>query len=88
MKFKDQDVTKRNGDVSNGRYSKENSNENSNICKLPLARKSKKSERRSNVNSSLNSSDTVDDLYLESLRQRHLSEKEMIDRILNQKLRT
>ncbi|XP_043520743.1 uncharacterized protein LOC122534300, partial [Frieseomelitta varia] len=68
-------------DTNGGRYSKKN------ICKVSSSRRSKKFERTSSFCSSLNSYGIIEDSYLESLRQRHLYEKEMIDRIINQTLR-
>ncbi|XP_060824213.1 uncharacterized protein LOC132911525 isoform X1 [Bombus pascuorum] len=81
--FEDQEVAQKRIDIDGDRYSKKNRD----VCKKPSSRRSsKKFERTSSFCSSLNSYDIIEDSYLESLRQRHLYEKEMVDRIINQTL--
>ncbi|XP_076664261.1 uncharacterized protein LOC143366792 [Andrena cerasifolii] len=62
------------------------SRKNVDVGKLSSSRKFQKFERTSSFTSSLNSQDIIEDSYLESLRRRHLHEKEMVDRIINQAL--
>lgn len=62
------------------------SRKNVDVGKLYSSRKFEKFERTSSFGSSLNSQDIIEDSYLESLRRRHLHEKEMVDRIINQAL--
>ncbi|KOC69608.1 hypothetical protein WH47_05551 [Habropoda laboriosa] len=78
----DREITEKSGNVNNVTCSKKNRN----IRKIPSSRRSKKFERTSSFCSSLNSHGVIEDSYLESLRQRHLYEKEMVDRIINQAL--
>lgn len=81
--FEDQEIAQKNSDIDGDRYSKKNRD----ICKKSSSRRSsRKFERTSSFCSSLNSYDIIEDSYLESLRQRHLYEKEMVDRIINQTL--
>ncbi|XP_043584445.1 uncharacterized protein LOC122568595 isoform X3 [Bombus pyrosoma] len=81
--FEDQEIAQKDSDIDGDRYSKKNRD----VCKKPSSRRScKKFERTSSFCSSLNSHDIIEDSYLESLRQRHLYEKEMVDRIINQTL--
>ncbi|KAK1128534.1 hypothetical protein K0M31_002992 [Melipona bicolor] len=68
-------------DTSGDRYSKKN------VCKISSSRRSKKFERTSSFCSSLNSH-LIEDSYLESLRQRHLYEKEMTVRYTGERTAT
>ncbi|XP_068987596.1 uncharacterized protein [Bombus flavifrons] len=80
--FEDQEIAQKNSDIDGDMYTKKNRD----VCKKPSSRRSsRKFERRSSF-CSLNSYDIIEDSYLESLRQRHLYEKEMVDRIINQTL--
>ncbi|XP_076231299.1 uncharacterized protein LOC143177314 [Calliopsis andreniformis] len=56
------------------------------VCKISSSRKLKKLKGTSTFSSSLNSHRIIEDSYVESLRQRHLYEKEMVDRIISQAL--
>ncbi|XP_034195354.2 uncharacterized protein LOC117611523 [Osmia lignaria lignaria] len=71
---------------STSKTKSEHSRKTYKISKVTLPRRSKKFERTSSFCSSLNSRDFIEDSYLESLRQRHLYEKEMVDRIINRAL--
>ncbi|CAK9825175.1 hypothetical protein ANTRET_LOCUS3238, partial [Anthophora retusa] len=78
----DQETIEKSSNMNSDRCFKKNHN----IRKISSSRRSKKFERTSSFCSSLNSYDIIEDSYLESLRQRHLYEKEMVDRIINQAL--
>ncbi|CAK9804913.1 hypothetical protein ANTPLA_LOCUS4250 [Anthophora plagiata] len=78
----DQETIEKSSNMNSDRCFKKNHN----IRKISSSRRSKKFERTSSFCSSLNSYDVIEDSYLESLRQRHLYEKEMVDRIINQAL--
>ncbi|XP_076388350.1 uncharacterized protein LOC100883742 isoform X2 [Megachile rotundata] len=75
-------ATSKDRNANCSRYSKRNQK----VGKISSPRSSKKFERTSSFCSSLNSRDFIEDSYLESLRQRHLYEKEMVDRIINRAL--
>nr|XP_031836776.1 uncharacterized protein LOC116428804 [Nomia melanderi] len=80
--FEEQDTISLNGGTNYGKYSKGNID----VGKVSSSEKSKKFGRASSFGSSSNSRDVIEDSYLESLRQRHLYEKEMVDRIMSQAL--
>ncbi|CAK9809988.1 hypothetical protein ANTQUA_LOCUS6259, partial [Anthophora quadrimaculata] len=82
MTSDDQETIEKSSNMNSDRCFKKNHN----IRKISSSRRSKKFERTSSFCSSLNSYDIIEDSYLESLRQRHLYEKEMVDRIINQAL--
>ncbi|XP_026666912.1 uncharacterized protein LOC108621936 [Ceratina calcarata] len=75
----DREIIQTTSNVKNRRYVKRN-------CDKTSSRRPKKFERTSSFSSLLDSNDVVEDSYLESLRQRHLHEKQMIDRIIHEAL--
>ncbi|CAL7945076.1 unnamed protein product [Xylocopa violacea] len=80
--FDEQKSVQKSNNANRSRYHKKNRD----ACKISSSRKSKKFERTSSFCSTLNSFDATEDSYLESLRQRHLYEKQMVDRIIHEAL--
>ncbi|XP_053976516.1 uncharacterized protein LOC128875167 [Hylaeus volcanicus] len=77
--FEDAETLPKNSAKKCNKYSKRNVD----VGKIFSSSESKKFERKSSFNSRSKSRDVIEDSYLESLRQRHLHEKEMVDRIIN-----
>ncbi|KZC09265.1 hypothetical protein WN55_11005 [Dufourea novaeangliae] len=76
--FEEHDAVRKNAGGNCGKYSRRETD----VGKM--SSQSKKFGGTSSFGSSLNSRDNIEDSYLESLRQRHLHEKEMVDRIMSQ----
>ncbi|XP_076644952.1 uncharacterized protein LOC143354585 [Halictus rubicundus] len=79
--FEDQqDAISQNGGTNCGKYSKRDLD----VGKISSSGKSKKFGRVPSFSLLLNPRDIIENSYLESLRQRHLYEKKMVDRIISQ----
>lgn len=79
---RDQEIPRKNGNDNCSKYTKKDVD----ARRISSSRKLKKLERTSSFSSSLNLHGIIEDSYVESLRQRHLYEKQMVDRIINQAL--
>ncbi|XP_076380691.1 uncharacterized protein LOC117224691 [Megalopta genalis] len=78
--FEDRHAISQNGGTNCSKYSKRDVD----VGEISSSRKSKKFGRAACFGLPLNSRDIIEDSYLESLRQRHLYEKKMVDRIISQ----